>query len=339
MTRPNRPLWSVQEIDTGKFIAFDESTFVQYEMNSNVGNSLCMAHDLLDLPLVNALEQARHIRTRYDPSVDFEFCGIRVRYVCCNSKVITRLGDSYPRLLAPLRGSPDAVVQLSPDFDVLRAHRAHTSQCDRGAVLIGPQTGARSSIPPELPIVPHLWHPSLSSRFWALHSALLITDAGRTVAVCGNRRAGKTTAALTWIGAGLGDILTDELVLVDSVTAQATPVPVPVAIRKGPGREKIRSALSHSQRKTGRFFTPDVFLVLQDSGSSKFSPEPFRKSSENLLTPHVRPLRVRDSDVYRCLTRLLDESVDIISLKIAPWPDLRTQLADELTKIVKVVFA
>jgi hypothetical protein len=180
--------------------------------------------------------------------------------------------------------------------------------------------------------VPHIWQPALASRLFALHAALLATPAGKTVAVCGEQGAGKTTAALIWVESGLGELLTDELVIVDSVTTTAAAVPLPVSVRGNPDTMKTRSPIAPSSTESTRFRSLDVIVILQAPGTATATEA---RQTLGLLTQHTRPLRASASTVRRCLAQLIESSVAVVLVSVSPWPNLRSQLAEELTRLAK----
>lgn len=317
------PRWRLRELRPGEWWAVDSASGTASALNDAVATRLWALEHLLSEPFAHALREARTSGS-IGTFVDLRFAGRTVRYRSQKAALVERVATDFAGAHARLRCTPDAVVHLSPGVNLDRIHRSIEGQ--RVGVRVGPAGGAVDVVgSTALPIVPLLQDPHYDTRYTAMHAALLATASGG-VLVCGQRRAGKTTAALMFSRLALGDVLTDELVLLDA-SARACGVSLPV--RERTGADRISYPLARTD--VGAPLVGVDHLVVLGAASADGVAVSRRVhdivEGLHLAAPHLRPLGGPLGTATDNLLGLLGDA-RVWHWQCRPWP----ALSDDLRK-------
>lgn len=308
------PRWRVREVRPHEWWATDESSGTAFEVAPEKGETLWRSHDLLGAPLPAAIHADG--RKGASPFVDLCFAGATVRYLSQEQAVIDAVESSFAGARATLRSSPDLVLDVAPNADVQRLHRS-IGHPREGVRLRFPWQAEWVSGSGELPVLPPVQLGPLAERFCGMHAALLALPGGNLL-VCGGRRTGKTTTAITAQRLGVAAVLADELVLLDRMGGVCG---VPIPVRERTSRERSSRALSPTQ--LGAEILPVrrivVIMPTQDRSSQQYIPDV--AGAVRALAPHLRPLGgqlgATTGSVLEALRR-----TPVWRWQLRPWPAL-----------------
>lgn len=280
------PRWRLRELRPGQWWAVESVSGTASALDDTVATTLWSAEHLLAEPFQVALRAAR-TRGPGGHFVDLRFAGRTVRYRSQQADLVDRVAADFAGAHARLRCTPDVVVQLNPGVDLDRIHRS----------VDGERVGVRLRLAGEvtevagsavLPIVPLLQDVYFAASYTALHAALLATASGGVV-VCGQRRAGKTTAAMMCDRLALGEVLTDELVLLHSF-GQACGVTLPVRERTGSDRTSYPLARTDDGARLIEVTHLVVLGTVPDDTAPVIRRVHDTVEALQLAAPHLRPL-------------------------------------------------
>ncbi|MGH3328108.1 MAG: hypothetical protein ACRDPT_10005 [Streptomycetales bacterium] len=325
--------WRLTEVRPGQWWAVDRVSGTALRLSDDAALRLWAAEDLLAVPLPAALALAR-ARPHGGHFVDLRFTGLTVRYRSSRPELVTQVAGDFAGAHATLRCSPDVVVELEPGANLDRIHRSVTNE--RTGVRVR-DVGASESEPAaaDLPALPPLQHRHFSGHYTGIHAALLLTGDGAIV-VCGARRAGKTTTAVTCARAGLAAVLTDELVLVH-YSGAACGVALPIRERTGPDR------VSYPLERPpdgARMVDVRHLVVLGGApdGESRVARVNDTERALQLVAPHLRPLGGDLGIATENLLALL-RGAEVWHWEMRAWPDLPGDVEAAASELITGHFA
>lgn len=313
--------WIVRETSPQCWWAMDQHNGLTLKLEQSEGERLWrMPSHMHALPL----HAARAAADGNDGSfVDLQFLGLTMRY-WCSEPWAAELARQYASLVPPLRRSADVEVRLGEKADFGRLHRS--AEGDVRADIMVRAAGAIdwSAGDASLPIIPAMHAEAFTGRFCALHGALVAGASGGVV-ICGNQKAGKTTAALTAQQTGFGKVLSDETTLIDrDVTAHG--VPLPIRERSPEGRvARALPAASPIERCRGMTITDIVVLHVAEGPAQRRLLED-ETEALRLLVPHLRVLNTTLGEAADRLLALI-ATCNIWRWQVNPWPLLTDDLA------------
>lgn len=327
----NRVLWRLREVRPDEWWVVDEPNGTAYGVERSTAERLWAADRLLTEPLDSAIRLAAIAPERSSTFVDLRFLGLTIRYRSSLAHVVERVRTDFAGAHAILRHSPDVLVELAPETDVTLLHRsvpaghAGVSVRSTGESELVASTG-------DFPIVPPLAHPHFRGHT-SLHAALLATAAGNVI-VCGARRSGKTTAAVTSAGRGAARILTDEIVLLDAMGC-ASGVGLPVRERT-PSSRTARPLARQADGSTPVDVSSVVVLEPAETapGTQRVADV---ADALRLLAPHVRPLAGPLGVASDNLLALVRRST-VWRWALRPWPAMVDDIASALDTTLAVAF-
>ncbi|MFD5425931.1 hypothetical protein [Streptomyces sp. NPDC127084] len=317
----------------------ENATSTAYQVSSAVGARLWRADELWPLPLHQALDMVSGPDQSGDedvmPFVDLLLAGGTVRYLTADPAVRRWLRTGLAAAVPVRRRTADVLVRLGRDARPDMLHRS----------FAGERPGVHCRMPGEpqwhaltgrLPALPPLAAPPYRGRFVALHAALLVPAPGQGLLVCGNQKAGKTTAALWARDAGLASVATDEVVLLDSLTGAVFGVPLPVAVRSAEQRTSVPLPPGAGTYLGASLPAAVVILVPAELPSRPGSVETAVSEEEALswLVEHLRDGGASPADLYRS-SRGLASRVPVHRLRVSPWPGLVADLESHLSPVLK----
>jgi len=308
-------IWSVIEAEPCEWWAVDSRSGTAFSLPEDTGERLWKFHELLELPLAQAIQSRTHRRAL--PFVDLEFLGVLTRYVCSDLGLAERLSKLYAAATPALRGSPDVLVRLHPCADIERLHRAVSTDrlgVDLRSVAVDEWEAGSS----EVPIIPPLQSSLLTGRFCGLHAALLSTSRGG-ILICGAQRSGKTSAALFASRGGFAGLLADEMVLIDS-RGGAHGIPLPL-------RERTRNArdpepIPKSSQDVGERISIKTVIILDKTlATPAWTPVMPVEERVRLLAKHIRAL---DGPLGRATASVLKmlRGANVWLWQLRSWPAL-----------------
>jgi hypothetical protein len=265
------------------------------------------------------------------PWVDLRFAGTTVRYTSPRPEPIRWIAEEHAGAVPQRRGSPDLVVEVGPGADLEKLHRSvPDSRAD--VWVTDARSGRRSPGSADLPVLPPLQADAFAGRHCALHAALIEGPWGAVV-VCGERRAGKSTTALTAQRLGLGSVLTDELVVLDR-TGDAWGVPLPIRERTASGRPS-RPLSPTAVGATPVRVAHVVVLTPREKGHGEGSVVPMSTGGDalRLVSPHIRPLDTTLGEAT-CMVLELLRRAETSAWSVRPWPDLAIDLEAGLRSLM-----
>jgi hypothetical protein len=315
------PCWKVREIDLQTWWAVDLNSGIAFKLYANDGERLWrMPASIQALPLHEARSAGEMTGEAF---IDLEFLGLCMRY-WCSAAWVAEIARQYASLVPALRRSPDVEVRLGVHADFGRLHRSAEGNIREGVQVRAAGVSDWSPGDPSLPIIPVLQAGDFAGRFCALHGALIAGHQGGIV-VCGNQKAGKTTAALTAERVGFGKLLADETTLIDR-DATAHGVPLPVRERSLDGRVvRALARASPNERCRGMALT-DIVVLEASEGPAMRHLMCDDSTALKLLTPH---LRVLDTSLGEAADRLLAliATCKIWRWQVSLWPQLQHDVA------------
>jgi len=313
------PRWSIVEVQPREWWAADMTSGTACFLRENIGERLWRSHALLDRSLNETLSAAENLGD--STFLDLEFIGVTTRYVYEDAEVGELLATLYAAAIPPLRRSPDVIVRIRADADLERLHRSVST--DRVGVdlrAVASQDWEPGSA--ELPVIPPMQSAPFAGRYCALHSALLSTPRGG-VLICGNQRAGKTSAALLAQRLGFATVLTDEMVLIDQ-RGEAYGVPLPIRERTSEGRQPWALKARESWRVAATSVVATVLLEPID-GVASWTRVAGVQERLRRLSVHIRAL---DGPLGRATANVLAmlRTTDVWLWQVGPWPRLMDDL-------------
>ncbi|MEU5388856.1 hypothetical protein [Kitasatospora cineracea] len=330
--------WSAAERSDGSWEVIDHSTSTAYRVAAHLGQALWNSTASLSLPFLQALDEAAHTTPKADqtPFVDIELAGIVVRYQADEPAQVEHLRTAFAVAAPAQRTTPDVICQLDDTVQLDLLHRSMNTPRS-GIHYRLPAEDAWKPLTGELPALPPLATPPFRGRFLALHAALLVLPSGRSLLVCGNQKAGKTTACLLARDSGLAAVATDESVLIDTLTGTAFGIPLPTAVRSAGHRTTAPLAAGRSTHLGAALPTAGVVLST-DHPSPSGTLTAARDTDEALdwLTEHIRDAGASPAATRRA-ARALASRVPVHQLAVSPWPDLRSDLDTALSALLKTM--
>ncbi|MFJ6138607.1 hypothetical protein [Kitasatospora sp. NPDC092286] len=340
------PLWAAAERSDGAWEVVDNRTSMLYVIDGTLGARLWQNDQLWTIPLQAAFDVTvsqiqTHPTSNLDdeglfPFLDVEVGGVTVRYLADDKAhrdtLQVNLGVARPRL----RGTADVLLRLRPGVRIDLLHRS----------VSGNRAGVEYRMPRDprwrpytgmLPALPPLLTPPYRRRFSALHAALLVMPSGRSVIVCGNQKAGKTTAARWARDTGLAATATDEVVLLDTMTGVAFGVPLAQAVRQGDQRTTVPLPAGSATHLGATLPIGLVVLTPAPAVPAGFlQAAGTEKESMAWLAEHMRDAGA-DPAATRRIVRELVSRVHVHRLGVSPWPGLQTDLAAGLAPLLKTL--
>lgn len=325
-------MWHVEELAPTDWWAVDGRTGAAHRLTEQQGRHLWRRHDLSNRPLNVALELAERGAADLHPPdfVDLSILNHTTRFVSNSPAALNFVREAFDGAQSITRTSPSAVAAITEEANVERLHR--TVEAPRAGVRLLDLTKAGEDFVPasaDLPVFPPLQLPYFADRFTAVHSAALAMASG-LVLVCGHQKAGKTTTAILAETHGLGEILSDELFLLDD-TGSGCGVPLPVRERTSTGREVRRFQRSS---RTGQPLPVRHVLVVEHDVSSSLTPVTDARERLAILAPHAR-IVASDLAVGTGHLLTLVGRARVWRWKVRPWPDLRHDLLDGLRRMAR----
>lgn len=333
--------WAVSERSDGTWDVVENTTSTAYQVSSAIGTRLWREDVLWPLPLHQALDMVSSPAQRVDedvmPFVDLLLAGGTVRYHTVDPAVQRWLRTGLAAAVPVRRRTADVLVRLDR---AARADMLHRS-------FAGERPGVRYRMPGDpqwhalaghLPALPPLATPPYRGRFVALHAALLVPAPGQALLVCGNQKAGKTTAALWARDARLASIATDEVVLLDSLTGVVFGVPLPVAVRSGEQRTSVPLPQEAGTYLGASLPAAVVILLPEQEPSCPGAIETAGDEEEarSWLVEHLRDGGASPADLHRS-SRELASRVPVHRLRVSPWPGLVADLESHLSALLKTL--
>jgi len=316
----NYPAWTVIELQRDQWWAADTLSGAGYLLPPQTGERLWMSPSLQRRALAQVLKSQADITA--EPFVDLEFLGVSMRYLCEERTVAERISSLYASMIPQLRRSPDTLVKLGRRVDFDRLHRS--VEGERDDVHVRP-SDADEWTPgsSNLPIIPAMQSPALAGRFCALHAALLSSSYGGLL-MCGERTAGKTTAALLARRLLPATVLAEETVLLDDM-GRVYGVPLP--IRERNDGERVARALPNPPPSAQiNALVPSVIVVLEAAtGAPSWTEVASREEQMRLLAPHLRVLDGPLGRATASLLRLL-RGAQVWCWRQRSWPALAEDL-------------
>jgi len=325
-------MWRVGELTPTDWWAVDGRTGAAHRLTEQQGLQLWRRHDLSQRPLGAALELAERDAANRDlpDFVDLSILNHTTRFVSSSPAVLNFVRGAFDGAQSITRMSPSAVAAITEEADIERLHR--TVEAPRAGVrLLDLTKPARDFVTAsaDLPVFPPLQLPYFAERFTAVHSAVLAMAPG-LVLVCGHQKGGKTTTAVLAETDGLGEILSDELFLLDD-TGGGCGVPLPVRERTATGRAVRRFKKSS---RTGQPFPVRHVLVIEHDVSTSLTPVTDVRECLAVLAPHAR-IVASDLAVGTGHLLALVARARVWRWRVRPWPDLQDDLLDGLRRIAR----
>ncbi|WKD31342.1 hypothetical protein [Streptomyces xanthophaeus] len=333
--------WAACERSDGTWDVVENATSTAYQVSAAVGTQLWREDELWPLPLHQALDlvsgSAQSSAEDVVPFVDLVLAGATVRYHAVDPAVRRWLRTGLAAAVPVRRRTADVLVRIDRDARADMLHRSFP----------GARSGVHHRMPGEpqwhaltghLPALPPLAAPPYRGRFVALHAALLVSASGQGLLVCGNQKAGKTTAALRAREAGLASVATDEVVLLDSLTGSVFGVPLPVAVRSGEQRTSM--PLPQGAETYVGAALPAAVLVLvpaeQPGRPGSIETAGSEEEAMSWLLEHLRDGGASPAVLHRSSCELASR-VPVHRLRVSPWPGLVADLESHLSSLLKAL--
>lgn len=346
MTEEISPLWAAIERPAGTWEVIDNRTSTVYVVESRLGHHLWRQDDLWALPLRQALEAATAtardevlsppLPDRVAAFLDLELAGLRVRYRASDPTVLAELKTNLAVAQPQRRSTADVLVRLDAQAHIELLHRSVGG--DRPGVQYRlPHDPQWRALAGTLPALPPLAAPPYSGRFCALHAALLVLPSGRGLIVCGNQKAGKTTATQWARESGLAAVATDEVVLLDASTAVTFGIPLASAVRSGGQRTTVPLTAGPATHLGAAL--PAAVVVLTPAAHLTAGTMTTANTDDEAmawLAEHLRDAGASPSTMQLC-TRTLVARVPVHRLAVSPWPGLPADLDVALTPMLKTL--
>ncbi len=322
--------WSIRELGEGRWWACDSISGMAIQLDAAEGERLWRQ---------DADRRARSLseaRATVVPSVttfvDLDFLGVRMRYVCPTEAMVSEIARQYDSIVPALRRSPDIEAKLGEDVDFDRLHRSVETQ-RLGVLLREVGDSVWRAASRELPVIPIMQARAFTRRFVGLHSALLHTRQGG-ILVCGEQKAGKTSTGLVAQKLRLGEVLADEMTLIDR-DAVAYGAPLPVRERTQQGR--IVRALTHTSAAsaTGGLRVAEIVILQPSGGAPEWLQVTADAEALRLLAPNLRVLDTSLGEAADRLLALLQNS-RLWLWRIRAWPQLTDDIQYGLIHALKL---
>ncbi|MCC0094602.1 hypothetical protein K7B10_07355 [Streptomyces flavotricini] len=332
--------WVVSERSDGTWDAVENTTSTAYQVSSAIGTRLWREDVLWPLPLHQALDRVSGPAESGDqdvmPFVDLLLAGGTVRYNTVDPAVQRWLRTGLAAAVPVRRRTADVLVRLESDAQADMLHRSCADERP-GVRYRMPGDPQWHALAGHLPALPPLATPPYRGRFVALHAALLVPASGQALLVCGNQKAGKTTAALWARNAGLASVATDEVVLLDSLTGVVFGVPLPVAVRSGEQRTSVPLP-QEAGTYLGAALPAAVVILLpeQEPRSPGVETAGDEEEAMSWLVEHLRDGGASPTDLHRS-SRELASRVPVHRLRVSPWPGLVADLESHLSPLLKTL--
>lgn len=333
--------WVALERPDGTWDVVEDATSTVYQVSSALGTRLWQQDELWPIPLHQALDtasgQAPSSGTEEAPFVDLALAGAIVRYHAADPAVLKQLRTGLGAAVPDRRRTADVLVRLGSEARADMLHRSFAG--DRpGVDYRMPGDPRWHALTGDLPALPPLATPPYSDRFIALHAALLVLPSSQGLLVCGNQKAGKTTAALWARDIGLASIATDEVVLLDSLTGVVFGVPLAVAVRSGDQRTAVPLPPGSTTYRGAALPAAVVILVPAEPLSLSGSVETAESEEEAMswLAEHLRDGGASPASMHRS-SRGLVSRIPVHRLGVSPWPGLIADFESGLSSVLKTL--
>ncbi|MFF2657689.1 hypothetical protein ACFVUH_10040 [Kitasatospora sp. NPDC058032] len=338
MSAPIAAGWGAYERHDGSWEVLDHATSTAYTVAAHLGQALWRSTPLLSLPFHRALDTVSAPAPPAPRSAftDIELAGALVRYEADDPAVLEHLRTAFAVAAPGQRSTPDVVCRLGAGARLDLLHRSMNSLRD-GVHYRLPHQSTWQPLTGELPALPPLAAPPYRGRFFALHAALLVLPSGRSLLVCGNQKAGKTTACLWARDGGLAAVATDESVLIDTFTGTAFGVPLPTAVRSGGHRASVPLAADATTHLGASL--PAAVAILSTGhrpGGHALTTACTADEALGWLTDHIRDAGASPHATRRA-ARMLVGRVPVHKLAVSRWPALRGDLDMSLTHLLKTM--
>ncbi|MGK4579633.1 hypothetical protein [Kitasatospora sp. HPMI-4] len=338
MTGQPTVLWTVTERTDGSWEVVDNETSTMYVVDARLGTRLWQDDRLWARHRQQAFDTAALADPTTDelpPFLDLELAGITVRYQAA-APVLDTLRHNLTVACLRYRRSADVLVRLDQQAQVELLHRS-VAGVRHGVHYRMPGDLAWNATEGMLPALPPLFSPPFLGRFCALHAALLVLPSGRGIIVCGDQKAGKTTAARWAQDAGLAAVATDEVVLLDTNSGVAFGVPLPQAVRTGQQRKTV--PLQHGpSTHLGAALPAEAVILTPAPAAEPGSVQTARSEHEAMawLTEHLRYAGADPASTHRALHALASR-IPVRRLGTSPWPQLTADFATALAPLLKTL--